>query len=150
MNKQSLDSLIQGVSQSVTRAHEHIEAHDIEMFKQYMDFEREEDGDVVAMTPKMVKIALPDKEGKFTPREIPLIALANISSLEMDTVKVNIAFNAGWNSKDESMEVNVGSTKKRNNTGEKSGMTHEIELCYTREETPEGLARLTSEMMKVI
>jgi|GEM_PF-2363770 len=149
MSNLSLDTLIQGVSDSITRVHERIEAHDIEMFKHYMNLDKDEEGNITGMTPKTVSIALPNKEGEFVPREIPVIALSNVSSLELDKIKVNIAFNAGWNAKDEGMDVNVGSTKKRNDK-DSAGMSHEIELCYVREDTPEGLAKLTNEMMKVI
>jgi len=150
MNNLQLDSLIQGISDSITRVHERIEAHDIEMFKNYMDLKKDENGVITEMTPKMISIALPDKDGNYVPRKIPMVALSNVSSLELDKIKVNISFNAGWDAKNESMDVNVGSTRKKSNEKDISGMNHEIEICYIREDTPEGLAKLTNEMIKVI
>jgi len=113
MNNLSLDTLINGVSESVTKVHERMEAHDIAMIENYMDMELDEEGDVIGLNPKMISIALPDKEGNYTKRQIPLVALVNVSSIELDSIKVKIGFNAGWNPKDDSMEVNVGATKKR-------------------------------------
>jgi hypothetical protein len=69
MNNLSLDTLINGVSESVTKVHERMEAHDINMFENYMDIERDEDGKVTGLTPKMVSIALPDKDGTYKKRE---------------------------------------------------------------------------------
>jgi hypothetical protein len=62
---------------------------------------------------------------------------------------VKIAFNAGWDPKSDQMDVNVGNTKKKSDKNEK-GMTHEIELNFIRDDTPEGLAKVTNELMKVI
>lgn len=150
MNNLQLDTLIQGISDSITRVHERIEAHDIEMFKNYMDLKKDENGVVTEMVPKMITIALPDKDGKFVPRQIPIVALSNVSSLELDKIKVNISFNAGWDAKSEAMDVNVGNTRKKSSEKDSPGMNHEIEICYVREDTPEGLAKLTSELIKVI
>ncbi|MDX2362462.1 MAG: DUF2589 domain-containing protein [Crocinitomicaceae bacterium] len=150
MSNLKLDDLITSVSDSITKVHERIEAHDIEMFKNYMDLTKNEEGVVTEMKPHMVKIALPNKDGEFVPREIPIIALANVSSLELDKVKVKISFNAGWGSDDGGMDVNVGSTKKREGRDGSAGMRNEIEICYMRDETPEGLAKITNEFTKVI
>jgi hypothetical protein len=141
--------MLTGISRAITNVHERIEHHSVEHFKQYMDLETDESGELTHIEPKTISLGLPDQKGDFKPKEIPLVALTHLSSLQLDRITFNLAFKADWDHETGEMKVDV-KDKKSILRHEESTPIQKIELVYNKESTPEGIGKILTEMTKKI
>lgn len=148
----SLGKLIDGISLSMKSAQEKIEEHTLQSYRKFFTEEEGEDG-ILTMRPVMVKIPLPDKNGNYVDTDIPIVALMQHNTLNLEEVrlKMNVrTVSTSDKSDDVDVEVVSNLTSESGEKTNSSGTNCEIELLFKSCQNQEGVSRITTKLIQMI
>ena len=136
----SLDKLVQAIYNSVTYAQRKVETEHLgRVMETYFD----DQGNA-----RTFKINLPGNNGEVTSTDIPLITLANNSHLAIDELEMELSVHLGQFEDEISNENNKLSAKITGQRGQEN--LTKIKIKMKGKETPEGIARVNDQLIKIL
>lgn len=140
-----IEQLITSISTAIQQTHNFGELNSMDSFlKRYFDIKK--DNEHETYIPKTVNIELPsdDKDaGKVI--LTPMAALVHHNSVNIDYVKLNLNINV----EDENSD-GIHVTSQYTNSNAIKGNTGAIEIMFRCSDTPEGIARVETQLNSVI
>ena len=136
----SLDKLVQAIYNSVTFAQRKVETEHLKMvMSTYFD----DDGNA-----KTFKVQLPGNGGEITTVDIPQITLTNNSHLAIDEIEMKLAVNLSHfedelNNENNKLVAKMAGTRGQNNLTK-------IRIKMKSKDTPEGLATINDQLIKIL
>lgn len=159
----NINSLIEAIGTSVSKAQQSIEQHSIERFFDYfqdpntfMSASNDMSDAPQGFEPITAKVVMPcsDDIAKTTPVEIPLVALANHRQVHLNKVTVKVKSRlASDNSGNVMADINApvfNAANSPEDTEAANGDVGEIELVFNVTESSEGMSRVVQNISKTI
>ena len=145
-------SLLSAIGGAIKDAQRTLETVHLEHYLQH--FEQKEDDAGPFLQPKTIRLAVPQPNGENRMMEVPLVALVRHHALSLEQVTVRLAVGADVDKGTGRIRATLGPAPKpppEDADGKAAPQSRqEIELVFKRDDTPEGLARLSDEAVKLI
>lgn len=153
MADMDLLGLLASIGGAIKDAQMALETVHLEHYLRHFDQDSDDKGPI--LRPKTVRIAVPAAGGEPRTIDVPVVALVRHHALSLDKVTVKLAVTTSVEKDTGRIRAALGPLPKSApvDDGEaKAGQpTHqEIELVFRREDSPEGLARLSEEATKLL
>lgn len=158
-----IESLIEALGTSVSKAQQRIEQYSIERFFDYFQNPNtpvgasgDTDNPPQGFEPITAKVVMPcsDNIARTAPVEIPIVALANHRQVHINKVAFKIKMRLTSDSSGNIMaDINAPVLNTANSTGDTeaaNGDASEIELVFNVAESSEGMSRVVQNISKTI
>lgn len=139
----NIEHLINNIGNAVSNSHKIGELNSMAGFlKDYFDIVKDEKGETYV--PKNIRIELPCGNDEHKIIVAPMAALVHHNSMNIEYVKLNLNINVK-NENTESIDITSQNTEGVSGTG-----TGELEIMFRCSETPEGVARVETQLNNIL
>lgn len=143
-----LGDLLQGLGEAVRGAQVEVEAHSIQQYLKLLSGGQPDAAGVAQ--PQMISLPLPQADGSYATRDIPVATLMHHHSVALDEVRIRLSAKLGWSDQEGKVTVELAAPKRPQDSEETQAAVAEIELVLKRGDASEGMARTMKELVKVI
>lgn len=137
-----LEELLVSIGDSVQKARRALEDEAMELY--FRGYQRE-DGDTYVPIRRKISLPITGAPGTSSKLlEVPVTALYHHNSMALDTVDIRLNFIPVQEKEGLTLELQPQSQ------GEPGLSCSQLSLCFKREETPEGMARVNDHSVKIL
>jgi hypothetical protein len=144
-----LDDVIKGICIAIKDAQEAIDLYQLDQYKKC--FAVAEGEEAAGQAPRMLSLPIPQGDGSYKAKEIPIVTLMHHDSLHLDEVRFRMAVDSSWDEETSRMRIDMKSLSGETASDADNPKRHqEIELVFKRGESSEAVARLKDVFVKTI
>ena len=148
MPAQDLNNLVGGIGNSIREALHSLDAYNLHSFMQHFDSAPGEAGQADTVQPKTIALPMPTPSGKHETRHVPVVALLNHSSLQLQEIRIKLRVTLSSQEENKPLMAEVAPLKPQAGDEDTQPNTAEIELYFKRGDPPEGVSRVLTEYHK--
>ncbi|NJD04184.1 MAG: DUF2589 domain-containing protein [Ruminiclostridium sp.] len=143
-----LEAFIKTIGSSIQQARKAIEYNSVcSFFNQYFSSETIEDSNgEKKWVPKIENVSVSRPDGKKIKMTVPVMALVNHSTMELDQVKIKVKIKVSTDQNSEKINVDVEGIE--NDQG--GGAQNELEFTFNRNVASEGISRINQQAINII
>lgn len=150
MSEIEITDLMKGISKAIKEAQAYIEDNSLEIFYSYFETQNSIERKEGPLRSKTKKFLIPNVEGMYIEKNIPVVSLVNHHSLQLEEVRLKMQVTGRWDNGTNKLMVNVEPIPHDLDSTKREDKKYaEIELIFKKNDAPEGVQRILLEHYKV-